>query len=77
MGLYFGFPLEMLAVMNIPPLLPQNPLLEGKDLSTYIGPTSIKPGSGDSGTSFAKWQKQGVGELGYSNSKVVGLNCWG
>ena len=39
----------------------QNPLLDGGELTTYIGSIATKPGSADNSTSFTKWQKQGVG----------------
>ena len=38
----------------------QNPLLDGGELTTYIGSIATKPGSADNSTSFTKWQKQGV-----------------
>lgn len=38
----------------------ENPLLEGKELSTYISTASLKPGSGDSNSGYSKWQKSGM-----------------
>lgn len=39
----------------------QNPLLDGGELTTYIGSVATKPGSADTSTSFSQWQKKGVG----------------
>lgn len=38
----------------------QNPLLDGGELTTYIGSVATKPGSADNSTSFTQWQKKGV-----------------
>ena len=38
----------------------QNPLLDGGELTTYIGTVSAKPGSPDNSASFSQWQKKGV-----------------
>ena len=44
----------------------ENPLLDGKELSTYIGgSTSAKPGSADNSTSFKPWQRQKQGVRGW------------
>jgi transcription initiation factor TFIIB len=39
----------------------ENPLLDGGELTTYIGSVATKPGSADNSTSFTQWQKKGVG----------------
>jgi transcription initiation factor TFIIB len=38
----------------------QNPLLDGGELTTYIGSVATKPGSPDNSTSFSQWQKKGM-----------------
>lgn len=38
----------------------QDPFLEGRDLTTYIGSVSTKPGTAGPSNSFSKWQKGGV-----------------
>ena len=40
----------------------QDPFLEGRDLTTYIGTMSTKPGSAGPSNSFSKWQKGGVSD---------------
>ena len=40
----------------------QDPFLEGRDLTTYIGTMSTKPGTAGPSNSFSKWQKGGVSE---------------
>lgn len=41
-------------------LIVQNPLLDGKELSSFIQTTHVRPGKGEAGTTFSKWQKSGV-----------------
>ena len=38
----------------------QDPFLGGRDLTTYIGGMSTKPGTAGPSNSFSKWQKGGV-----------------
>jgi transcription initiation factor TFIIB len=38
----------------------ENPLLDGGELTTYIGSVATKPGSADNSTSFTQWQKKGM-----------------
>ena len=39
----------------------QNPLLDGRELSSFIAPVPIRPGS-EAGKSLSKWQKSTVSE---------------
>lgn len=38
----------------------EDPFLEGRDLTTYIGAMSTKPGTAGPSNSFSKWQKGGM-----------------
>ena len=50
----------------------QNPLLDGGELTTYIGTVATKPGSPDNSASFSQWQKKGVRKT-HSVSNVASL----
>ena len=53
-------------------VFPQNPLLDGGELTTYIGTVATKPGSPDNSASFSQWQKKGVRKT-HSVSNVASL----
>lgn len=51
----------------------QDKFLEGKDMSTYIGTVTSKPGSEAPGTNFPKWKSGGVSYLSPSVCYVDGV----
>ena len=44
----------------LPHTFSQNPLLDGRELASFIQPVSLRPGSKEPSSSMGKWQKSGV-----------------